>query len=313
MTRRLLFVHAHPDDESSKGAATAARYVDEGAEVVLVTCTGGDAGDVLNPGAGEIPSERMRETRARELEAAVAAVGFTRTHELGYIDSGYHEDPAEVPEGTFARTPLDEPSRVLAGLIRRERPHVVVTYPEDGGYPHPDHIMNHLVTIRALELAEGPDVDLDDTPGGSRDPWRVPKVYASTIFPPERIDALHHGMLDRGLESPFTEWLERRPGRLDVPDPDCRVRCEQQFARRDAALLAHVSQIDPDGFWFHVPRDLEAELYPYEGYLLLRSDVVVQRPEDDLFAGLRSDGEVAAVAGAGGHLTGDAVADPAAG
>jgi mycothiol S-conjugate amidase len=310
VTRRLMFVHAHPDDEASKGAATAARYVDDGVEVVLVTCTGGEAGDVLNPSAKVDAAGGMADVRAAELAAAVAAIGFTRSYGLGYVDSGYHEDPAEVPDGTFARTALDEPSRVLAGLIRRERPQVVVTYPEDGGYPHPDHIMNHLVTIRALELAEDPDVDLDDTPGGSRDRWRVPKVYASTIFPPERIDALHHGMLDRGLESPFTDWLERRPGRLDVPDPDCRVRCEQQFARRDAALLAHVSQIDPDGFWFHVPRDLEAELYPYEGYLLLRSDVAVQRPEDDLFAGLGFDGEVAAAAGADGHLDGASPADP---
>jgi mycothiol S-conjugate amidase len=312
VNRRLMFVHAHPDDEASKGAATAARYVDDGAEVVLVTCTGGEAGDVLNPSAKVDAAGGMGDVRAAELAAAVAAIGFTRSYGLGYIDSGYHEDPAKVPEGTFARTPLDEPSRVLAGLIRRERPQVVVTYPEDGGYPHPDHIMNHLVTIRALELAEDPDVDLGDTPGGSRDPWRVPKVYASTIFPPERIHALHHGMLDRGLESPFAEWLERRPGRLDVPDPDCRVRCDQQFTRRDAALLAHVSQIDPDGFWFHVPRDLEAELYPYEGYLLLRSDVVVQRPEDDLFAGLGLDGEVATVAAEHDRPAGNAAADPGA-
>jgi mycothiol S-conjugate amidase len=289
VTRRLMFVHAHPDDEASKGAATAAHYVDDGVEVVLVTCTGGEAGDVLNPSAAAIDPEAMGSVRARELEAAIAAIGFTRSYGLGYVDSGYHEDPADVPPGTFSRIALDEPSRTLAGLLRRERPHVVVTYPEDGGYPHPDHIMNHLVTMRALELAEDPDADLGDTPGADHHPWRVPKVYASTIFPPERLHGLHEAMLARELESPFTTWLESRPERLAAPDPDCRVRCADTFGRRDAALLAHVSQIDPDGFWFHVPRDVEAEVYPYEAYLLLRCDVLVDRPEDDLFAGLDVD------------------------
>lgn len=302
MTRRLLFVHAHPDDESSKGAATAARYADEGVEVVLVTCTGGDAGDVLNPGAGEIPAERMRETRARELEAAVAAIGFTRTHELGFVDSGYHEDPAEVPTGTFSRVPLDEPAAALAAIVRRERPHVVVTYPEDGGYPHPDHIMNHLVTMRALELAEQPDADLGDHLGADLAPWRVRKVYATSTFPGERLRALHEAMLAAHGTSPYSEWLEDRPERFeDERPPDARVRCGEHFARRDAALLAHVSQIDPDGFWFAVPRDLEREHYPYEAYLVLRSDVLVQPTEDDLFAGLDVagiDAEAARAAGA---------------
>lgn len=290
MTRRLLFVHAHPDDEASKGAATAAHYVDAGAEVVLVTCTGGEAGDVLNPrAAGAIRPETMAEVRAKELADAIAAVGFTRSYGLGYLDSGYHEDPADVPEGSFSRLPVDEPSRVVAGILRRERPQVVVTYDEDGGYPHADHIMNHLVTMRALELAEDPAADLAATPGGEQPPWRVPKVYASTIFPPERLQALNDAMLARGLESPYASWIEDRPDRLERPVPDCRVRCAEHFPRRDAALLAHVSQIDPDGVWFGVPRDLEAEVYPYEAYHLLRTDVLTRLPEDDLFAGLTLD------------------------
>ena len=284
MTRRLMFVHAHPDDEASKGAATAARYVDMGAEVVLVTCTGGEAGDVLNPKAEPIPRDRMAQVRADELAEAVAAIGFTASYGLGHVDSGYHEDPDDVPEGTFARTPVDVPARTLAGLVRRHRPHVVVTYPEDGGYPHPDHIMNHAVTMRALELAEDPAVDLSGTPGGEDPPWRVPKVYASVIYPRERVLALHEGMLARGLDSPYVEWLEGRDE--TEPEPDARIECCDWFERRDAALRAHVTQIDPDGGWFRVPRDIERERYPYEGYLLLRSDVEVSRPETDLFDGL---------------------------
>ncbi|MFA9429869.1 mycothiol conjugate amidase Mca [Egicoccus sp. AB-alg2] len=286
MNRRLLFVHAHPDDESSKGAATAARYADEGAEVVLVTLTGGEAGEVLNPSAAAVAPEEMGATRARELAAAVAAIGFTRTHGLGYRDSGYHENPDDVPAGSFARTPVDQSARELAAIVRHERPQVVVTYPEDGGYPHPDHIMCHAVTMRALELAEDPDADLDDGPGGQAGPWRVPKVYASGVFPPGRVHALHEALLARTGVSPFTEWLEQRPERFEGPEPDALVECADWFARRDAALLAHVTQIDPDGFWFEVPREVERQAYPYEGYYLLRSDVPIERPESDLFAGL---------------------------
>lgn len=216
MDRRLLFVHAHPDDESSKGAATAAKYADEGARVTLVTCTGGEAGEILNPAAGEIPSDQMGAVRAKELAAAVEAIGFTHVYQLGFVDSGYHEDPDGVPEGTFARTPVDVPARRLARILRHERPQVVVTYPEDGGYPHPDHIMTYEVTIRALELAEDPATALgeDDAPEGlppaDAEPWRVPKVYACTIFPAERVLALHDALLERGMDSPFEGWLERR-------------------------------------------------------------------------------------------------------
>ena len=279
-SRRLLFVHAHPDDEASKGAATAARYVDEGAEVVLVTCTGGEAGEVLNPSAEAVTPEQMPTVRAAELAAAVEAIGFTRTYGLGYRDSGFHEDPADVPEGTFARVPLDEPSRELAEIVRKERPQVVVTYPENGGYPHPDHIMTYLITMRALQLAEDPGVELEG------EPWRVAKVYASTVFTAERVYALHEAMLERHGESPFERWLKRLEERPTPPPPDALIDVGDWLERRDAALLAHVTQIDPDGFWFGVPRDLEREIFPYEGFVLLRTDVAVRPPEHDLLAGL---------------------------
>jgi mycothiol S-conjugate amidase len=292
--RRLLFVHAHPDDESSKGAATAARYADEGAEVVLVTCTGGEAGEVLNPACDAIAPERMAEVRAAELEAAADAIGFARVHRLGYVDSGWTEDLAVVPKGTFWHIPLAESGAALARVIRRERPHVVVTYPEDGGYPHPDHIRTHAVTIAASALAEDPDADLrgpDDPPdrADAGAPWRVPKLYASTGFPAERLLALHDALDAAGIDSPFQRRLDDRPELLEGPPPHTRIRCDAWFARRDAALLAHVTQVDPDGNWFRVPRDLERTTYPFEAYDLLRSDVEVAADEDDLFTGLDTD------------------------
>ncbi|MEX0868531.1 MAG: PIG-L family deacetylase [Nitriliruptoraceae bacterium] len=293
MPFRLLFVHAHPDDESSKGAAAAAHYLDAGAEVTLVTCTGGEAGEVLNPHAPAVEPEQMAATRARELANAIAAIGFTRAYQLGYVDSGYHERAEDVPDGTFARVPLDEAARRLAAIVRTERPHAVVTYPADGGYPHPDHVANHAVTMRALAIAEepgDPDVPLDGRAGRPDPrPWRVPKVYASQLFPVERLDALRDAVAARDPDSELLTFFEERRKRTSPVVPDTRIECAAHFTRRDTALRAHVTQIDPTGRWFQLPRDLEREAYPYEAYTVLRSDVQVRRPEDDLFAGLEPD------------------------
>ena len=273
--RRLLLVHAHPDDESSKFAATAARYVDEGARVVLVTCTGGEAGDVLNP-AFQLDGV-IAAVRKLELECACEAIGFSQRYDLGFEDSGWHEDPADVPEGTFASLPVDVPASALAEVLRRERPQVVVTYPEDGGYPHPDHIMVHRITIAAVDLAASAEADV---PG---EPWRVAKLYSGTGFPYERTKVLHEAIVARGGESPFAEWTEDRPASA-FARIDARIHVAPWFARRDAALRCHASQIDPDGFWFLVPRDLEGELFPWECYTLLGP--APEEEEHDLFAGI---------------------------
>jgi mycothiol S-conjugate amidase len=270
--RRIMFVHAHPDDESSKGAATAARYVDEGARVTLVTCTDGAAGEVLNASfdTAALEAVGMARVRSDELDDAVAAIGFHAVHLLGFPDSGWHEDASVVPDGTFARMDLDAAAEALAAVIREERPQVVVTYPENGGYPHPDHIMTHLVTVRAVELA-APQ-------------WQVVKLYAANTFLRERVLALHEVMLAAGLESPYAEWIEE--GRRPDVVPHARIHCAGTFERRDAALRAHASQVDPDGMWFAVPRDLEREAYPWEAYELLWSLVPTVVPEGDLFHGI---------------------------
>ncbi|MDP8930303.1 MAG: mycothiol conjugate amidase Mca [Actinomycetota bacterium] len=277
--RRILFVHAHPDDESSKAAATAARYADEGAQVTLVTCTGGEAGDVLNPTCPPVDASEMSAARRQELEAACEVIGFTARYELGFTDSGWHEDPAGVPPDGFARQPIDVPANALAEVLRKERPHVVVTYPADGGYPHPDHIMVHEVTIRALEVAEEP---VSETAG---EPWRVPKVYLCHAFPHERVLTLHEALIARGEESPFEGWMERHARRESWPC-DARVWVADWFDRRDEALRRHVTQVDPTGLWFAWPRDLDRELFPWECFTRLRSDVPTADVEDDLFAGL---------------------------
>ena len=284
---RLLAVHAHPDDEASKGAATMARYVKEGAEVLVVTCTGGERGDLLNPRAqADIDEFGMTEVRRREMAAAVEALGVHHRW-LGFEDSGYpaHLDGGEVeplPAGCFADIPLDEAVAPLVAIVREFRPHVMTTYDENGGYPHPDHIRTHEIALEAF-LAAG---DPTRYPGGQ--PWQPLKLYYNMTFHRARVHALHHGMLDAGVESPYAEWIERWQ---DRPDDawriTTRVAVPEFFGHRDEALLAHRTQVDPEGMWFAMPRDLEREVWPTEDFQLAISRVPVDIPEDDLFSGIR--------------------------
>jgi len=281
---RLMAVHAHPDDESSKGAATMARYVDEGQRVRVVTCTGGERGSILNPKLAHDESilADMPAYRRREMAAAAEALGIEHVW-LGFVDSGLPEGdpPPPLPEGCFALAPLEEAVEALVREVRSFRPHVMTTYNELGGYPHPDHIRCHEISVAAYHAAADPEQFPDAGPA-----WEVSKLYYDVGFSIDRIETISAAMHERGLVSPFDEWLERaakRPQRTVTT----RVRCEDYFERRDEALRAHATQIDPDGFFFEVPRDVEREVWPWEQYELAHSRVPVDLPEDDLFAGLR--------------------------
>src|SRR5436309_4647595 len=156
---RLLTVHAHPDDESSKGAGTVARYHDEGVRCVLVCCTGGEAGDILNP-AMDKPEVRdnLPEVRRRELATAAEALGYDDIVWLGYRDSGMPDTPENADPRCFARADLDEAVGRLVAIIRRSRPHVLVTYPdEQSRYPHPDHLRVHEISDIAFDAAGDPE------------------------------------------------------------------------------------------------------------------------------------------------------------
>src|SRR5262245_41264721 len=156
--RTLLAVHAHPDDESSKGAGTLARYADEGARTVVVTCTDGAAGDILNPAMDQPGNlERMVDLRREELAKALAVLNVSSHHWLGYRDSGMPDTEPNAHPDAFVNAPLDQAVGRLVRIIRAERPQVVLCYDESGGYPHPDHIRDHEVTVAAFEAAGDPD------------------------------------------------------------------------------------------------------------------------------------------------------------
>ena len=295
-----MAVHAHPDDESSKGAATMARYVDEGVDVLVVTCTGGERGSILNPalqGRKDI-EENISEIRRMEMERARNILGI-RQHWLGFVDSGLPEgDPLPpLPDGCFALVPLDTAVERLVREMREFRPHVVTTYDEFGGYPHPDHIRTHEVSVAAFEAAGDPRRFPD-----AGEPWQPLKLYYDVGFSMERAQAMHEAMLAQGLESPYEEWFQRREewfGKRRPPTITTRVPVGDWFERRDAALLAHATQVDPNGWFFAVPLDLQRAVWPTEDFELVRSMVETSVPEDDLFAGIRgrANGRRATTAG----------------
>jgi mycothiol S-conjugate amidase len=292
---RLMAVHAHPDDEASKGAATVARYVSEGVEVLVVTCTGGERGDILNPRLRDDPAilGDLSGVRRREMAEAARILGVG--HEwLGFVDSGLPEgDPLPpLPEGSFATLPLGVAAAPLVDLVRRFRPHVVTTYDENGGYPHPDHIMAHRVSVEAFEAASDPD--RYPVPGGPP-PWQPLKLYYHATFSRAKVVAYHEALVAAERESPFAEWLQRRE---DWPERTVttRVACADWFDVADRALLAHATQVDPEGMWFALGLAERQELWPTEDFELARSlvgDVRPPEPEDDLFAGIRRPAAIA--------------------
>ena len=279
---RLLTVHAHPDDEASKGAGTVARHRAEGGRSVLVCCTGGEAGDILNP-ALDTPEvrERLYEVRMEELARATEIIGYDEVVMLGYRDSGMPDTPANEDERCFAKAPLEEAVERLVAIIRRERPHVIVTYADDQqGYPHPDHLRVHDISIPAFEAAGDPDQFPDAGP-----PWQPLKLYY-TMWSRARMVATHEKMLELGLESPFDERWFSRPSQDDRITT--KVDVTDYYEARIEGLRAHATQVDPESpFWFALPADVARTVYPFDDYHLARSLVDTVVPEDDLFAGVR--------------------------
>lgn len=300
---RVLAVHAHPDDEASKGAAMMAAYVAAGAEVMVATCTGGERGDILVVGARELARAHrdLAGLRREEMAASVAALGVQHRW-LGFMDSGLPEgDPLPpLPFACFAALPLRTVSAPLVRLVRSFKPHVIVTYDENGGYPHPDHIRTHEVAVEAFRAA-----GLPDEYQGLGEPWTPSKLYYDRGFAPERFRALDEGLRSAGLPSPFADRLRAieeqastGEGRAVRHQTTTQIPVGQFLDRRDAALLAHRTQVDPEGFFFAVPSTVAATAYPWEDYTLVASRVRSALPEHDLFAGLR-DGVGEAI----GHST----------
>jgi mycothiol S-conjugate amidase len=280
--KTLLAIHAHPDDESSKGAGTMAKYAHEGARVVLVCATGGEAGEILNPRM-EKPGilENIAEVRKAELETAGDILGVSQIYYLGYRDSGMPGTETNKHPDAFMNADPDESVGKLVEIIRKEKPEVVLSYDESRGYEHPDHVAVYKWGMQAFHDAADPEKFPD-----RGEPWAAKKLYFFATFTKKRMQMLHDEATAKGIETPFGGFLENWDS-LGFQDPrvDARVDVGDYLELRSKALLAHATQIDPDSFWFAIPDEMQREIYPWEDYTLVESRVDTKQPELDLFAG----------------------------
>lgn len=279
---RLMTIHAHPDDEASKGAGTVAKYSEDGVRCVLVCCTDGGAGDILNP-ALDTPENKANivDVRRQELDKSADVIGYHRVAMLGYLDSGMPDMEENKHPDNFANAPLGEATGRLVKLIREERPQVIVTYSDhQHGYLHPDHLKVNDISITAFWAAANPHAYPE-----LGEPWQVSKMYY-TAWSKERIQLTHEKCLEVNGESPFDERF------LDRESEDhlitAKIEVERYWNQRCDALLAHATQVDPnESFWFPLPRDIAAAVYPWDDYELAFSTIPTEADESDLFAGVR--------------------------
>ena len=272
----LMAVHAHPDDESSSTGGVLARYSDEGVRTVLVTCTNGEYGDGpehVKPGQDGHDPEQVAKTRRAELELACEHLGVTHLEMLGYHDSGMPDWEFKDHGHVFCQVPLDESVGRLVELIERYRPDVIVTYDDNGGYNHPDHLRAHEVAVAAFESSRVPS-----------------KLY---FIARRRRDwqKLAAAMEAAGIEI---------PSRMrNTPDPEMVKRMEEVEARittsvdttavadrKRAALAAHASQLD-ESWWVRLPPETVSEVFVEETFIRAEDRTGAPVPEDDLFSGLR--------------------------
>ncbi|WP_030232589.1 MULTISPECIES: N-acetyl-1-D-myo-inositol-2-amino-2-deoxy-alpha-D-glucopyranoside deacetylase [unclassified Streptomyces] len=277
-SRRLLLVHAHPDDESINNGATMARYAAEGAHVTLVTCTLGERGEVIPPDLAHLAGAALGQHRRSELSAAMAELGVQDFRLLGgagrYSDSGMMGLPDNDDPACFWQADVDEAAAHLVEVIREVRPQVLVTYDDNGGYGHPDHIQAHRVAMRAAELS-------------AESGWKIPKVYWNRVPRPV-------------VEQAFTRLQEDLPGLPftksaavdDVPGvvADERITTvvdgSAHAAAKAAAMRAHATQITVAEPYFVLSNELAQPLLTTEYYELVRGERGSDERETDLFAGV---------------------------
>lgn len=263
----VVALHAHPDDESSKGAGTVARLVESGYRAVLVCATGGEAGDILNP-ALDSPDikDRLAEVRSAELSRAAAIIGYDEVIMLGYRDSGMPDSPDNRRPDAFVNADTATALGRVVSIIRRERPEIVMGYDSHERYPHPDHLKVHELTMRVVEAC----ASASDFPEAG-DPWRIPVIVAPT-FTRRKTLALHEEMLRRGKDSPLGPRLAGSEGEEDLPDVLVRVDVTGHVERGRDALRAHATQVDPDGYWFQIPTELVEAVYPFEDFEVIHAE-----------------------------------------
>ena len=279
--RRLLLVHAHPDDESINNGATMARYAAEGARVTLVTCTLGERGEVIPPGLAHLSGAALGGHRLGELKDAIREIGVEDFRLLGgagrYCDSGMTGLPDNDDPGCFWQADVDQAAGLLAEVILEIRPQVVITYDDNGGYGHPDHIQAHRVAMRAVDLA-------------AEQGWDIPKVYWSAMAE-SRFRATLKLLREAGDTETFSGMEPDADfGPFVTPDEhiSARVDGSEYLDTKLAALARHRSQVETDGLFFRGSENGQS-MWGEEFYRIAKGTpgpVGEDGWESDLFSGL---------------------------
>jgi N-acetyl-1-D-myo-inositol-2-amino-2-deoxy-alpha-D-glucopyranoside deacetylase len=292
--RRLLLVHAHPDDEAIGTGATMAKYAAQGAQVTLVTCTLGEEGEILVPELTHLAADggdRLGKHRIDELAAAMKALGVRDHRFLGgpgrYRDSGMIGTPSNDRPEAFWQADLDEAAADLVGVVREVRPQVLVTYDEQGGYGHPDHIQAHRVAMRSVELAADPAFRPD-----LGAPWQIAKVYW-TAMPESRMREGLRLLREMGTTTTFQDWdPDGEMPSFVVPDEliTTAIDAADHVEAKLAAMRAHATQIAVNGPFFALSNNLGNRVWATEHYRLVRGErghpTDGDGRESDLFAGV---------------------------
>jgi LmbE family N-acetylglucosaminyl deacetylase len=269
-----MAVHAHPDDEATSTGGVLARYADEGFTTIVVTCTNGELGDLpggIKPDADGHDEEEVVRLRLKELEEACAILNVTHLELLGYRDSGMADWEHKGHADAFCNVPVDVAAARLIELFEKYRPDVVVSYNEDGGYNHPDHIQASRITAVAVERTG------------------IPKKMYLSAARGNRFARIREILEEQGVElpprpEPSPEWIKR------TQEQEARITTvldvSKYSARKLHALRTHVSQIQ-DSFWSRLPEEALAEVFQEECFIRVHDTTDAPLPEDDLFAGLR--------------------------
>lgn len=287
--RRMLLVHAHPDDETIATGATMAKYAADGAGVTLVTCTLGEEGEILVPELAHLASDKeggLGEHRIGELTDAMAALGVSDHRWLGgagrWRDSGMMDTPTNDNPACFWRADLDHAVGELVKVIREVRPQVVISYDDNGGYGHPDHIQAHRVTVGAFEAA-GDERRYPD----AGEPWAPSKRYETAIAR-SLLEMAYERLKELGDDAPFGV---SSPDELSFGVSDERITTEidarDYLPAKVEAMRAYPTQIAVDGHFFALSNDVGQGLFGVEHYRLAAGPGAAPgERESDLFLGV---------------------------
>lgn len=277
MSKRALFVHAHPDDETINNGATMAQMVEDGVAVTLITCTRGEEGEVLVPELSHLASnaeDKLGTHRITELANAMKELGVKDHRFLGeYRDSGMMGTPQNEHPNCFWRADLEEAAKKLASVIDEVKPQVMVTYDENGGYGHPDHIQTHRVAMRAAEIAN----------------WQIKKIYWN-IMPKSVVQKGMDAMKAQGSDFFGAENVDDLPFVKDDSFVSAVIHAPNQVDKKMAAMKAHATQISLDGPFFALSNNLGVQVFGDEYYTLVKGEKSgpfnTDNLEQDLFAGI---------------------------